>query len=213
MITAILPVKTKSERLPDKNLRLFNGIPMYEHKIQQLQDSHFDRIVVSSESKRVLKVAESYNCQPHLRDSNYSTHLIPMSRVFKYICSEVPGDDVAWINVNNPLVGLKEYEDALLCWKTTNRDCLLSVYNLQKYVFWKDVPLNWIPCQHPKSQDLDGLYAMSFAINIRNRKEVIESGTFVGKDPFLFGMDKYISTKVDYEEDLEFCELLWKRKS
>ena len=212
-VTAIVPVKTYSERLESKNLQDFCGLPMYEHKFKQLKDVPFDKVVVSSESKVVCGVARKYGFEAHQRDPKYSTPDIPMSEVFKYISSEVEGDDIAWVNVNNPLAGQAVYKDALKSWKRIREpaDCLLSVTELQKYIFWEDEPLNWLPGEHPKSQDLHGLDALNFVVNIRPREDVIKDGHFIGEEPFLFYIDRYRATKVDYLEDLEFCRMLWKK--
>lgn len=213
MFTAIIPVKTKSERLPDKNLRWFVNCSLYEHKLKQLQKVPFDRIIVSSENKEVLEIANKYGYQAHYRNPKYSTSNISMSEVYSYVASEVLGDDIAWINVTNPLVMGDMYTKALIAYKAMkNYDCLLSAYDLQKYVFWKNKPVNFIPYPHPKSQDLEGTYALSFAINIRNRKDLIKEGVFIGKKPFFYLLDPYISTKIDYKEDLDFCRMLYKRK-
>jgi len=214
MITAIIPVKTQSERLQAKNLRYFIDCSLYEHKLRQLKKVPFDRIVVSSESKQVLEMANSYGYQGHYRNPKYSTPDVPMSDVYKYIASEVIGKDIAWINVNNPLVTGDMYTKAMITWINVchRYDSLLSAYNIQKYIWRGGKPLNFTPYPHPKSQDLEGTYAQSFAINIRRRKDLIKEGTFASKRPFFYLLDKYVSTKIDYKQDLAFCKMLWKEK-
>ena len=213
MLTAIVPIKANSERLEAKNLQYFVDGPLYLHKLHQLRYTNFNKIVVSSESNDVLKVAEELHYVPHKRDPKYSTSDVPMSDVFKYIASEVYGDDIAWINVTNPLVSQDKYNEAIKLWRERKgHDCLLSVYNLQKYLIKDKKPLNWTPSRHPKSQDMEGLFALSFAINIRKRQDVINEGHFIGYNPLMFVMDKYTSTKIDYQEDLDFCRTLWHKK-
>lgn len=219
MITCVIPVKGNSERLPAKNLRIFNGEPLFIHKFRQLEKVPFDKIVVSSECEEVLFHAEQFGFISHQRDPKYSTPDIPMSEVYKYVSSEVEGDDIAWVNVTNPLVDTDIYECALDDWKNNSQkkmllpcDCLLSVYNLQKYVFWKGEPVNWVPSEHPRSQDLGGLMALNFAINIRPKKDVIREGCFIGKDPYFFILDEITSTKIDYQWQFDLCESIWKKR-
>ena len=212
MLTCVIPVKGNSERLPAKNLKTFLCEPLFIHKFRQLEKVPFDKIVVSSECEEVLFHAEQFGFTPHKRNPKYSAPDIPMSEVFKYISSEVEGDDIAWVNVTNPLVTGDIYECAVDDWKNWGEpvyDCLLSVYNLQKYVFWKGEPVNWTPSKHPKSQDLGGLMAMSFAINIRPKKDVIKEGCFVGKSPYFFILDEITSTKIDYQWQFDLCEKIW----
>lgn len=203
-----MPIKNNSERLPSKNTRLFAGEPLCEYKFKQIKDVKFDKVVVSNESPYILAKARNYGFDTHKRDPKYSTQDIPMSDVYKYICSEVDGDDIAWVNVTNPLVTSDVYNIAIQEWKHHEKkyDCLLSVYELQKYVFWKGKPLNWTPTQHPRSQDLEGLIAMNFAINIRPRKDIIKEGSLIGKKPYFLFLPELMSTKIDYEWQLTLCE-------
>ena len=219
-ITAIVPVKAQSERLEAKNLKLFNGVPLYVHKLKQMAGI-FDKVVVSSEDYGIVDLAIQMGFEAHVRDPKYSAPDIPMPEVYKYITSDVTGDDIAWVNVTNPLVD----HDILWCavddWKNTRLgkkdkmcdfDCLLSVYNLQKYVFWKGQPVNWIPSEHPRSQALGGLLAMSFAMNIRSRADIIRDGCMVGLKPYFFILDEITSTKIDYQWQFDLCEAEWKKR-
>lgn len=213
MITAVVPVKTYSERLPNKNLSKFLDTNLYEHKLNQI-NGVFDNVVVSSESEDVLIKARKLGYLTHLRNPKYSTPTIPMSDVYRYIATEVAGDDIAWINVTNPLVNKDIYFEAVndYCDMGNVHNCLLSVYNLQKYIWYKGEPLNWIPSNHPRSQDLEGLYAENFAINIAKRKDVIKYGTFELPNPYFFIMDELTSTKIDYKWQLDLCERIWEER-
>ena len=213
MITAVVPVKTYSERLPRKNLSPFLDTTLYEYKLKQLAQVPFDSIVVSSEAREVLWIARKYGFSTHLRNPKYSTSSVPMSKVWSYIASEIRGTDIAWVNVTNPLFGPNLYKKALEMYRyKRDYDCLLSVYNLQKYVWWKGKPVNFQPYPHPRSQDLKGLYAQSFAINICPRRDLIERGTSVGEKPLFFVTDTISGTKIDYKADLDFCEMMVRRR-
>ena len=214
MLTAIIPVKASSERLKNKNLHPFLDTTLYEHKLNQLRKVPFDRVVVSSEDKEILKIAEDFGFLTHHRDPMYSTPNIPMSQVYTYLASEVPGDEIALVNITNPLVEAGHYTRAVDSWCTASidYDCLLSAYNVQKYL-WKDsMPVNFDPFPHPRSQDLQGVCALSFAINIASKANVLKWGTFCGYQPYFFLLDRFESTKIDYIEDLKFCEMMYRKK-
>ena len=213
-ITAVLPVKANSERLPNKNNHKFLNTTLLEHKLEQLRDVPFDKIIVSSEDASILGIADFHGYEFHKRDPKYSTPDVPMSEVYRHIASEVEGDHIAWINVPSPLVGTHIYKDALKTFREMPAyyNCLLSCYNLQKYVMWKDKPLNFNPYPWVQSQTLKGLYALSFAINIRHRTDIIKYGTLVGDRPYLYMIDPITSTKIDYKHDLDFCEIIWKQR-
>ncbi len=94
-----------------------------------------------------------------------------MSDVYSYIASEIKGEHIAWVNVTNPLAEASVYEKAI---KEYNHmdvkfDCLLSVYEVKDYLFYNGKPVNFQPNPWPKSQDLTGVCAMSYVINILRR--------------------------------------------
>ena len=89
-IVGLIPVKGSSERVPNKNLREFNGQSLLEVKLNQLSKAKgFERIIVSSESEKVLNIAIANGFDIHKRDPKYSTSHIPMSDVYSYIASEI----------------------------------------------------------------------------------------------------------------------------
>ena len=85
-----------------------------ELKLEQLsRTKNFSSIIVSSEDSKILKTAKEKGYETHHRDPKYSTSDVPMSDVYTYIASEISGDNIAWINVTNPLVEAEIYDNAI----------------------------------------------------------------------------------------------------
>jgi len=214
-IVALIPVKGQSERVNAKNLRDFAGTSLYELKLNQIKNvKGFADKIVSSESEEVLDIAKKHGFNTHYRDPKYSTSDVPMSDVYSYIASEINGDYIAWVNVTNPLAETDIYEKAIEKFNNLESkfDCLLSVYEVKEYLFFKDKPLNFPPAPWPKSQDLTGTYAMSFIINILKRLDMVKWGSTVGSNPYLFECDYIDSIDVDWQHDFDFCEHLYKQR-
>ena len=134
-VVGIIPVKANSERVKKKNLRKFCNTTLFELKLNQLKKAKkFKSIIVSSENKKVLKIAEKHGYETHLRDPYYSTSKVPMSEVYSYIASEVDAEHVAWINVTNPLASSKIYDRAVDQYKKVYKkyDSLLSASKKQE---------------------------------------------------------------------------------
>ena len=156
----VVPVKGSSDRVKQKNLRSLCNTSLLELKLNQLKNvKGFNDIIVSSEDEEVLKVAESKGFSLHVRDPKYSTSEIPMSEVYSFIASVIHGDNIAWINVTNPLAETEIYEEACnLYHKMESKyDCLLSSVALQENVFFNGQPVNFKPYPWPRSQDLKAL--------------------------------------------------------
>jgi len=217
-IFAIVPVKGSSERVKKKNLRAFADTTLLELKISQLKMvSGLDCIIVSSESEEVLDIAKAMGVETHVRDPKYSTPDIPMSAVYSFIASEVKGEHLVWAQVTSPLADQEVYERAIdLYFSQVNgskqHDSLLSVFEVKDYIFQDGKPIGFKPNPWMRSQDLKGLCAMSFTVNILKREDMIRWGSCVGEKPYFFYIDKMQGTDIDYQEDFDFCEMLYKQK-
>ena len=214
-IVGLIPVKGSSERVPEKNLREFNGQSLLEVKLNQLSKAEgFESVIVSSESKKVLDIALANGFDIHERDPKYSTSHIPMSDVYTYIASEIHGDNIAWINATNPLTEANIYTEAAETYHqmSDDYDCLLSAINVQENIFYNGVPVNFKPNPWPRSQDLKGLSSLTFAINILKREDMVKWGSCVGTSPYFFYMDKLDAWDIDDQVDFDFCEFMYKRR-
>ena len=143
---AIIPARSGSKGVPDKNIKMLAGHPLIAYSIQAAKKtSSIARVIVSTDSNEYAKIAENYGYEVHLRDPYYSTSHAPMSEVYSYIASQVKSEHVAWINVTNPLAGTKIYDKAVDIYKKIYRkhDCLLSACMRQENFFYRGKFLIW----------------------------------------------------------------------
>lgn len=66
---AIVPARSGSKGIPRKNIKLFGGIPLIGHGIEQAKKAGiFDRIIVDTDSEQIAKIARRYGAEtPFLR--------------------------------------------------------------------------------------------------------------------------------------------------
>ena len=214
-IVGIIPVKANSERVKKKNLRKFGKTNLFELKLKQLKKTkNFKKIVVSSEDKAILQIAQKNGFSTHLRDPYYSTSKVPMSEVYSYIGSSVKAEHVAWINVTNPLAETKVYDEAVNIYSKQYKfhDCLLSAIENKENFFFKNKPINFKRSPWPRSQDLIPLISLPFVINILRRNDLIKWGSCVGKKPFFYILDSIIAKDIDNPDDFKLCEYIYKSK-
>ena len=67
MITALIPARAGSKRIPDKNVKELNGVPLVAHSIISAaalkQQGIINRIVVSSNDERVATITNNYDAE------------------------------------------------------------------------------------------------------------------------------------------------------
>jgi CMP-N,N'-diacetyllegionaminic acid synthase len=72
---ALIPARSGSKRVPLKNIRLLNGVPLIAYTIAAAQDSKlFSEIIVSTDSSDIASIARKWGAKvPKLRPKEYAT--------------------------------------------------------------------------------------------------------------------------------------------
>jgi CMP-N-acetylneuraminic acid synthetase len=67
-VTAIIPARAGSKRLPGKNYRLFAGKPLVSWTIELAKKcDYIDKIIISTDDPQVIAIGEKYECKIHHR--------------------------------------------------------------------------------------------------------------------------------------------------
>jgi CMP-N-acetylneuraminic acid synthetase len=88
-ILAIIPARSGSKGLADKNIRLFNGKPLLAHSINHAtQSKTIDRVIVSTDSVQYAEIAVAFGAEtPFLRPAELATDDALDIDVFKHALS------------------------------------------------------------------------------------------------------------------------------
>ena len=83
----IIPARGGSKRIPNKNIKKFNGKPIINYAIDIVKKCKlFDKVVVSSDDPKILKIAKQNNCLTHLRTAYFANdHIDTISVIAKVI--------------------------------------------------------------------------------------------------------------------------------
>jgi len=75
MNCAIIPARSGSKRLPNKNIKPLLGMPLMAHTIlTALASEAFDEVFVSTDSEQYAEIAKAYGASvPFLRNAKYAT--------------------------------------------------------------------------------------------------------------------------------------------
>lgn len=212
-VKALVAVRSGSVRVKNKNIRSFAGSSLLEIKLRQLKRiGELDGIVVNSNDEEMLKIAAGLGCETVMRDSYFASNYVSMSEVYQNMAEHMDTDIIAYCNVTNPLMkdetisrAIREYLDHM-----DQYDSLNTAHLIKEFLFENNRPVNYdLDCQ-PRSQDLPDLAALNFAVNVLERKSMIQNRNVVGKHPNLYLIDEVEATDIDNEIDFEFAEYYYK---
>ncbi len=74
-ILAVIPARSGSKSVVDKNIRLIDGKPMLAYSIEHAKQSRYiNRVIVSTDSESYARIAKEYGAEvPFLRPAEYAT--------------------------------------------------------------------------------------------------------------------------------------------
>ncbi|MDR0644180.1 MAG: hypothetical protein LBG05_04590 [Treponema sp.] len=212
-VTAVIPARGGSVRLKNKNLSRFAGTNLLLFKIEQLKRvPSIDRIVVSSDSERILEIAANAGVEIQKRPAEYCDEKTKtFGDVVEWVANNLEGEHILWATCTSPLTDDADYQNAIAKYFETlaSYDSLVSFEALKRFIWNEEGPINYITGQgHVSSQDLPALYAKTCGISIAPRCDMIRWKYDHGANPYKFILDKRSAIDVDDIYDLE-CARAW----
>jgi CMP-N-acetylneuraminic acid synthetase len=224
MITAFLPCRKGSQRIPDKNVKLFAGVEggLLKIKLDQLLAcENIDSIVVSSNDERVLSFANNIidsriivdDRPDHLGSSSTTT-----DELIKYVPSIITEGDVLWTHVTSPFITKLDYTNIINSYSealTNGYDSLMTVLKLQGFIWDENKPISYDrnDLKWPMTQNVKPLYEVDSGVFLSSIKNYQTYDDRIGLKPLLLEQEKLKSVDIDWPDDFTFAEELWNRKN
>ena len=81
-ILAVIPAREGSESIKNKNIKIFSGKPLIYWTIRQALKSNANRVIVSTDSEKIAKIAINHGAEvPYLRSKKLSGNKIGVEPV------------------------------------------------------------------------------------------------------------------------------------
>ncbi len=117
-----------------------------------------------------------------------------------------------FVNATNPLISNETIVKAIVIYKNTDEfDSVNTVNSVKEFLWLNNKPMNYDPDNKPKSQDLPDIAAINHAVNIIDKKLMIERKDIFGHKPYLLKVNKIEAVDIDDEEDFMLAELMYKK--
>ena len=211
-ITAVIPVRKGSTRCNNKNIRKFGDTNLLKLKIETLKRvKGIDKILVSSNCDIMLGVAKDMGVDIHKRDEQYCTNHNP-GEFFCNLASSIDTNILMHVPVTTPFISICQYNEILAKWNeiNVNHDSLNASTKIKEFIWHNNKAVNYDRNNPPPSQDLPDFTYLNFGCNIINKKSVLRLNNIVGRNPFLFEIDKISGLDIDENTDFIMAELLYK---
>jgi len=215
-LKALLPMKGNSERVPNKNMRDFNGKPLYHAIMNSLLNSKYiDKVVINTDSEIIAKDAkENFSDKIIIinRPKDIQGDFVSMNDIISYDLSQLEGEHFLQTHSTNPLVRTETIDDAIKSYfdALEKFDSLFAVTKLQTRLYDKNAkPVNHNPNELLRTQDLEPLFEENSNFYIFSKTAFKNADNKrIGLKPQIFEVNKLEAVDIDEPEDFKLAELL-----
>lgn len=213
-ITALVPMRHHSQRVPGKNYRILAGKPLYYHILEALSRvPEIDKIAVDTDSREIINGLKQFFPQVVVieRPEHLKADAIPMNEVLMYDVSQVPGDLYLQTHSTNPLLTSETISKAInhLLDNYPTFDSMFSVTRLQTRL-WDELtrPINHNPAILLQTQDLPPVYLENSCFYLFTAENLKNKRNRLGDRPMMFEVDRSEAYDIDEEVDFLMADLL-----
>ena len=221
-ILAIIPARKGSKRIPNKNLKKFNGKPLIYWSIKAAHESKYiDKVIVSTDSKLIREISIKHGSDvPFLRPKEISTSTSKSSDVIIHALNNINGYDyIIYLQPTSPLRDKKDIDDSIKLGVNNNVKSLASfshsLHHDPNIIFEFDKNKKKIKkTNFSKSENKrSSYYVLNGAIFLLKASWFKDNKKFIYKGTFPFIMDQKKSVDIDNSYDFEIAEYLMKKNN
>lgn len=221
-IIAIIPARSGSKGLKDKNIIDLNGKPLMCYSIEAaLQSEKFDKVIVSTDSEKYKGIAEKYDVDVIMRGENLSNDTATTYSVIEDVLKKIECSYFVLLQPTSPMRKAKHIQEAVEQFERNmdKFDFLVSVKeaehaNILVRPIDQDGSLKYFDTDFSnyRRQGYKD-YSPNGAIFIGKSREYLLHRHFFGAKSMAYIMNDYDSIDIDNALDYEFADFLMKREN
>lgn len=225
-VIAIIPARSGSKGLPDKNIRIMNSRPLLQWPILCAKSSQYiDMVVLSTDSEKYAELGKVAGALvPFLRPKHLSTDTSSSIDAILYTLEKLPKqfDIVVLLEATSPLTRACDLDRALETFvDTETAESMVSVTPADahhpEYAAYIDSK-NFISAasegliQHKPRQQLKAAYFPEGSFYISNAEHLKKSKTFYHHRTLVQCVERWQAPEIDDIIDFKLVETLFKEK-
>jgi len=211
-------MKGNSERVINKNLKLFNGKPLFHAIFDKLITSKYiNKVIINTDSDLIAESAiNTYKDFVHIhkRPKNIQGDFVSMNKIIEYDLNNSDSDIYIQTHSTSPLLSIKSLDSAIekMINKSTDFDSIFSVTKIKTRFYDKEgIPFNHDPRKLIRTQDLEPIFEENSGFYIFTKTSFKNAANKrIGLKPLMFEIDKIEAIDIDDRSDFLIAETLHK---
>lgn len=219
-LLAIIPARGGSKSILNKNIKIFNKKPLIYWTIKSaLESKLIDKVVVSSDSKRILKLSKKFGADVILRPKKISgdkaTTESAVKHCIKYFKNSF--ESIILLEPTSPLRTKKDIDNAIKFFKSNKLDSCFSGAKITDFLIWnlnkkskKYSSINYDYKNRGRRQNRKLGYVENSCIYIFKPWLIMKENNRIGGKFDIFNMKFWQSFEIDEKDDWKLIETMHK---
>lgn len=218
-VTAFLPCRKGSERVPRKNIRSFAGFEhgLIEVKLNQLLAAkEIAEVVLSSNDDEILNFASGIRhnrLRIHKRADMLSSSTTSTDELVAHAVDLIPEGHILWTHVTSPFVNAESYDAIVHRYKealTEGYDSLMTTSAIRGFLWSAHAPLNYNRAleKWPRTQTLEVVNEINSAAFLNSAENYRRMDDRIGAKPYLHEINKIMGFDIDWEDDFAMAQCI-----
>jgi CMP-N-acetylneuraminic acid synthetase len=211
-ITALVPMKGHSERVPNKNIRNLSGKPCFHWIMESLSKSKYvNEIVINTDSEEIaLEATNNFEVTILKRPDFLLGDMVSIQPLIEYDLSQTKGEFYLQTHSTNPLLSAETIDAGIEAFFSQDvHDALFTVTPVKTRFYWPDgTGINHDPKKLIRTQDLDPIFEENSCFYLFSKETNERVKNRLGSNPMMFPMDSIEATDIDDWEDFLYAEFL-----
>jgi len=208
---ALIPIKLGSKRVPEKNIKpFFDGTPLM-HFIQKtcLKAKTIDEVYVYCSDDEVqeyiLSGVKFLKRPEYLNGDN-----INANDIIREFMKIVDADIYVNTHTTSPFARPETIDDCVIHVANGEYDSAFCAEVLRTFMWENGKPINFEPDHFPRTQDLPLIYGETSIAYVFTKDSFNKHNRRLGSRPYIKEVDKIEAMDIDYPEDFEICNAIYK---
>ncbi len=214
-IVVLVPMKGHSERVPNKNIKDFNGAPLYHSIIKSLlQSVRVKRIIINTDSQFIADDSKRHfdKILINPRPESLCGDFVSMNDIIAYDINNYSCEDhFMQTHSTNPLLSTDTIDKSIdLYFEALEKgyDSVFSVTRFQSRLYWANgKAINHNPMELIRTQDLPPVFEENSNFYIFSRDSFTNTNNKrIGLNPLMFEVNKLEAIDIDDPDDFILAE-------
>jgi CMP-N-acetylneuraminic acid synthetase len=193
-VAALVPMRSGSERIKNKNSKLLSGKPLPFYILNSLSESEYiSKIYIDTDSKEIAKmcVDEFPSVDVIFRPKNLATGDTPMNAVLSNSMNSISESTIFQTHATSPFLKPQTISQACrIFMEGIDSSTLFSVTCLKDRLWSKDFkPINHDPNTLLRTQDLANVYSENSAFYIFEKSKFLQTKNRMSQSPRPFELN------------------------